>query len=115
MSTEAAFLHSIEADLADPAQLLIFADWLEEQGEERPDILRPWSMPVCSSLLISSEHPLVVVLAKKTVLPVRRSTEIAPPRHPRSPGVSGCGPRKLPATTSKTISGSRIGSPFSSP
>jgi uncharacterized protein (TIGR02996 family) len=34
MSAEAAFLHSIEADLADSTPLLIFADWLEEQGRE---------------------------------------------------------------------------------
>jgi uncharacterized protein (TIGR02996 family) len=30
MSTAAAFLHSIEADLADLAPMLIYADWLEE-------------------------------------------------------------------------------------
>jgi uncharacterized protein (TIGR02996 family) len=35
MDTEAAFLRSIEADLADPAPLLIYADWLEEQGKDQ--------------------------------------------------------------------------------
>jgi uncharacterized protein (TIGR02996 family) len=34
MSPEAAFLRSIEANLADPTPLLVFADWLEEQGKE---------------------------------------------------------------------------------
>jgi uncharacterized protein (TIGR02996 family) len=33
MSTTDAFLHSIEADLADPAPLLIYADWLEERDD----------------------------------------------------------------------------------
>src|SRR5690242_16996779 len=35
MNTDAAFLRSIEADLADAAPLLIYADWLEEQGKEQ--------------------------------------------------------------------------------
>jgi uncharacterized protein (TIGR02996 family) len=34
MTTEAALLQSIEANLADPTPLLIFADWLEEQGAD---------------------------------------------------------------------------------
>jgi uncharacterized protein (TIGR02996 family) len=36
MGTDAAFLRSIEADLADPAPILIYADWREEQGKEKP-------------------------------------------------------------------------------
>jgi uncharacterized protein (TIGR02996 family) len=34
MNTEAAFLQSIEANLADATPLLVFADWLEEQGAD---------------------------------------------------------------------------------
>jgi uncharacterized protein (TIGR02996 family) len=35
MNTEAALLQSIEANLADPTPILVLADWLEEQGNER--------------------------------------------------------------------------------
>jgi uncharacterized protein (TIGR02996 family) len=34
MSVETAMLKSIEANLADPMPLLVFADWLEEQGAD---------------------------------------------------------------------------------
>jgi uncharacterized protein (TIGR02996 family) len=36
VNTEAAFLKSIEANLADPTPLLVLADWLEEQGNDQP-------------------------------------------------------------------------------
>jgi uncharacterized protein (TIGR02996 family) len=35
VDTESAFLRSIEADLDDPAPILIYADWLEEQGKDQ--------------------------------------------------------------------------------
>jgi uncharacterized protein (TIGR02996 family) len=35
MNTEAALLKSIEANLADPTPILVLADWLEEQGNDR--------------------------------------------------------------------------------
>jgi uncharacterized protein (TIGR02996 family) len=38
--TEMAFLHGIQTDVGDPTPKLVYADWLEERGDPRGQLLR---------------------------------------------------------------------------
>ena len=40
MSDETSFLAAVAADRTDVPQLLVFGDWLEEQGDVRADFVR---------------------------------------------------------------------------
>ena len=45
LAGERDWLAAVVADLADDAPKLVYADWLEERGDERSDFLRALSSP----------------------------------------------------------------------
>jgi uncharacterized protein (TIGR02996 family) len=86
MTIEAAFLRSIEANLADPTPMLVFADSLEEHGEEQ--LAHAWSCPtMCQARADVWEGRLLLDLGhgRLTGLPVWPTSAGY-----RNPGGRGC-------------------------